>query len=180
MIDNGFDDENISGYPAYENQNIPLSGFHHCKSNSMHQQHLQENSEGLMDEEKIEDQENFDIEKIPNGQSNELIIRPIEGRQTNFYYIKESGGKIGRHSVNEVVIYDESVSRHHAEITFIEGEFYLQDIGSTTGTYIKIEERLPLEPDMILEIGSYQFRVKSILFNKKNLAQGSNMMVDFK
>ena len=103
-----------------------------------------------------------------SGKSNELIIRPIEGRQTNFYYIKEQGGKIGRHSVNEVVIYDESVSRHHAEITFETNEFYLQDIGSTTGTYIKIEERLPLDNDMILEIGSYQFRVKSIFLFKKN------------
>ena len=110
-----------------------------------------------------------------SGKSNELIIRPIEGRQTNFYYIKEQGGKIGRHSVNEVVIYDESVSRHHAEITFEANEFYLQDIGSTTGTYIKIEERLPLENDMILEIGSYQFRVKNLYITKKN----TNMVRNF-
>ena len=113
------------------------------------------------------------------GKASELIIRPIEGKQTNFYYIKESGGKIGRHSVNEVVIYDESVSRHHAEITFMDNEFFLQDIGSTTGTYIKIEERLPLEPGMILEIGSYQFRVKNIVINKKAPNNGSPMMVIF-
>lgn len=59
--------------------------------------------------------------------------------------------------MNEVVIYDESVSRHHAEIIFQENEFYLRDIGSTTGTYIKIVDKIELELGMIIEIGSYQF-----------------------
>jgi len=64
--------------------------------------------------------------------------------------------------MNEVVIYDESVSRHHAEITYHNNEFYLKDIGSTTGTYIKITEKIDLELDMIIEIGSYQFQVTNI------------------
>lgn len=57
--------------------------------------------------------------------------------------------------MNEVVIYDESVSRHHAEIIFENDEFYLRDIGSTTGTYIKIVGKVDLEEGMIIEIGSY-------------------------
>lgn len=72
--------------------------------------------------------------------------------------------------MNEVVIYDESVSRHHAEITYIEGEFYLKDIGSTTGTYIKITQKIELEEDMIIEIGSYQFLVTEIFINLNEYA----------
>ena len=71
-------------------------------------------------------------------QVNELIIQPSEGPQTSFYCIKESGGKIGRHSSNQILILEESISRYHAEIQFKNGEFYLQDIGSTTGTFIKV------------------------------------------
>ena len=70
--------------------------------------------------------------------------------------------------MNEVVIYDESVSRHHAEIMFKEDEFYLRDIGSTTGTYIKIKDKIALQEGMIIEIGSYQFHVSEIVICATN------------
>lgn len=74
--------------------------------------------------------------------------------------------------MNEVVIYDESVSRHHAEINYHDDEFFLRDIGSTTGTYIKIVEKLQLEEGMIIEIGSYQFLVSDIVINDQGLLIG--------
>ena len=43
-----------------------------------------------------------------------------------------------------------------------ENMFYLKDIGSTTGTFIKIEEPMELKENMIIEIGSYQLQVKQI------------------
>jgi pSer/pThr/pTyr-binding forkhead associated (FHA) protein len=61
-----------------------------------------------------------------------------------------------------MVILEESVSRFHAEISFEKNEFYLRDIGSTTGTFIKIMGILMLEEDMIIEMGSNQFLVESI------------------
>ena len=100
----------------------------------------------------------------------EMILQPIEGSQANFFHIKETGGKIGRHSHNQVVILDESVSRNHAEILFKNNEFFLKDIGSTTGTYIKIVNRLQLKVDMIIEIGSYQFIVSEIKIALKGIA----------
>lgn len=78
-------------------------------------------------------------------QVNELIIQPSEGPQTNFFCINEDGGKIGRHSSNQILILEENVSRHHAEILFKENEFYIKDIGSTTGSFIKITQKLVLE-----------------------------------
>ena len=113
----------------------------------------------------------WDIDpKKPSGDEKwlkELILQPIEGSQANFFHIKENGAKIGRHSHNQVVILDESVSRNHAEILFRNNDFFLKDIGSTTGTYIKIISRLQLKVDMIIEIGSYQFIVTHIeIYNK--------------
>ena len=93
----------------------------------------------------------------------ELIIQPADGVQTNnFYCLNEAGGRIGRHSNNEIVILEESVSRHHSEIEFKEGNFYLIDIGSTTGTFIKIQTSLELQEGLILELGSNQFYIEEI------------------
>ena len=95
-------------------------------------------------------------------QDNELIIQPTEGAQTTFYCIKDTGGKIGRHSTNQMVILEESVSRFHAEILFKNNEFYIRDIGSTTGTFLKILSNIALEIGMIIEMGSNQFLVEKI------------------
>lgn len=84
------------------------------------------------------------MEEFQEGKGNELIISYLEGHQNSFYCITEKGGRVGRHSNNEVLIYEESISRYHAEIAFRDNEFYLTDVGSTTGTFIKVQEQLLL------------------------------------
>ncbi len=37
-----------------------------------------------------------------------------------------------------MVILEESVSRFHANIEFYKNDFFIKDVGSTTGTFIKI------------------------------------------
>jgi len=37
-----------------------------------------------------------------------------------------------------MVILEESVSRYHAEILFKNEEFFIKDIGSTTGSFLKV------------------------------------------
>lgn len=94
----------------------------------------------------------------------ELIIRPADGEQANnFYCINEKGGRIGRHSNNEIVILEESVSRYHAIIEYKDDKFYLTDVGSTTGTFIKLLSPLIMEERMIIEMGSNQFYVEKIV-----------------
>lgn len=44
----------------------------------------------------------------------------------------------------------------------------MKDIGSTTGTYIKIIEKIDLEVGMIIEIGSYQFLIEDIYINNNS------------
>jgi diguanylate cyclase (GGDEF)-like protein len=47
--------------------------------------------------------------------------------------------EIGRSSNNDLFIDQESVSRHHARITYTEGKYSLADLGSTNGTFINDE-----------------------------------------
>lgn len=110
-------------------------------------------------------------ENTPENSSGEieLVLQPVEGSQTNFYRFDSKGGKIGRHSSNEMVILDESISRHHAEIFFNDGSFFLKDIGSTTGTFIRIAE-INLKEKMIVEMGSNQFLIEKIS-EKENIIE---------
>ncbi|MFT5302886.1 MAG: sigma-B regulation protein RsbU (phosphoserine phosphatase) [Mariniblastus sp.] len=43
---------------------------------------------------------------------------------------------IGRHPECDIHIDDGSVSRHHAQVTFESGQYYLQDLNSRNGTYL--------------------------------------------
>lgn len=104
----------------------------------------------------------------PARQLNELLIQQSDG-VSSFYCLKEEGAKIGRHSSNKILILEESVSRYHAEIEYEDGQFFIRDIGSTTGTFIKIIDKIELEEvtvgltqGMIIEMGSNQFEVGRI------------------
>ncbi|CAD8120565.1 unnamed protein product [Paramecium sonneborni] len=97
-----------------------------------------------------------------NKFEHQLILQPIEGQQSNFYCVRETGAKIGRHSSNQILILDENISRFHAEIIFQDQIFALKDVGSTTGTFIKIIKSLNLKSDMLIELGSNQFQVLRI------------------
>ena len=44
--------------------------------------------------------------------------------------------RLGRHPDNDVVLRDEAVSRFHAEITCVRGEFNIRDLGSSSGTLV--------------------------------------------
>jgi pSer/pThr/pTyr-binding forkhead associated (FHA) protein len=46
---------------------------------------------------------------------------------------------LGRHTNNDLVITDPSVSRHHAKIEFTDDTFVLLDLDSTFGTFVNQE-----------------------------------------
>ena len=63
---------------------------------------------------------------------------------------------IGRAPENDVVIEDTSVSRTHAEITFVDGEFQLSDSGSSGGTMVEgrsAATTIPLSSGSAVNIG---------------------------
>lgn len=62
--------------------------------------------------------------------------------------------KIGRAETNDIVLpdaeaNDKMVSRHHAEITFSDGQYWVKDLGSRNGTYVNGERLRPQQPKVI-------------------------------
>lgn len=57
---------------------------------------------------------------------------------------------IGRGADNDLVIDNKLVSRHHALVQKIESTFYLQDLGSSNGTFLNGK---PLEAEKYYKIG---------------------------
>jgi len=71
-----------------------------------------------------------------------LLLRVVK---SSFYmpqteWILEPGEYlVGRYPSNEIVLPDPYVSRKHARIFFKDGEWYIEDLGSTNGTYVDNE-----------------------------------------
>ena len=55
--------------------------------------------------------------------------------------VGENGAWFGRHSAsNDIVISESFVSWKHCEVTYQSGDFFIKDLGSTTGTFLMIWE----------------------------------------
>ncbi|MDP6823009.1 MAG: FHA domain-containing protein [Dehalococcoidia bacterium] len=71
--------------------------------------------------------------------------------------LASGGTRVGRGSENDIVIADDGVSRQHAEITFVDGQYCLTDVGSSGGTLVEgsqAQEAVPLESGATLRLGS--------------------------
>lgn len=95
----------------------------------------------------------------------------------NVYIIGDNGAALGRHSAsNDMVISESFVSRRHCEIKYqaprseaeqarrllTDGEstnFFLRDIGSTTGTFIMVRQEIMLKSNMMFQMGLSEFKV---------------------
>ena len=97
-----------------------------------------------------------------------ITLKQIEGQSKTEHNVYTDGSKIGRHSSNDIIIYDESVSRYHAEIFYNpdQQKFLLKDVSSTTGTYLKLQDISELKEEFIIEIGNYQFEVVTVYVHK--------------
>lgn len=69
---------------------------------------------------------------------------------------------IGFGKNNHIHSLQASISEKHALIGYKNNGYFIQDLGSKYGTFIKINHRTLLKYGMILEIGSYQFVVTEI------------------
>lgn len=63
------------------------------------------------------------------------VMVDIEGNTTK-YELKKLRTTIGRHSDNDILIANLTISNHHASITNEGGIFYIQDQDSTNGTFV--------------------------------------------
>jgi hypothetical protein len=61
----------------------------------------------------------------------------VRGEYTGQYFqLSAHGLSLGRGTSNTILLQDRSVSRQHAQLRYAQGRFYLQDLGSQSGTYL--------------------------------------------
>ncbi|KAE9350942.1 hypothetical protein PF008_g6179 [Phytophthora fragariae] len=76
------------------------------------------------------------------------------------------GARGGRHQSNQIISDDPYVSRFHFQVQYdpMEKEYYLQDLGSTTGTFMFLKPDAPkrLHVDDRVKLGDTEFEVSAI------------------
>ncbi len=88
---------------------------------------------------------------------------PAEGamlvnKETNERYsLGQSVSKIGRDKANNISLNNDSyISRHHAWVLFIKGNYFVEDLGSTNGTLLNgdvLSERRQIFPGDRIKFG---------------------------
>ncbi|MDR0515905.1 MAG: FHA domain-containing protein [Fibromonadaceae bacterium] len=82
------------------------------------------------------------------------VLYPEESRQTA--KILESGLLVGRSPLCDLQLTDEFVSGKHCKIFFESKKFFIEDLGSTNGTFIdgtEVKGKSPLEFGQSIQIG---------------------------
>jgi len=81
---------------------------------------------------------------------NESVLKEID--------LDQSDLTIGRKADNQLVIEDSAVSGHHARLVKIQSVFFLEDLGSTNGTYVNEErvDRRQLKDMDVVGIGKHR------------------------
>ena len=74
----------------------------------------------------------------------ELVVKPLHGEAYHFPLEKDVIS-IGRSKRNDLVLADQWLSRHHAELRSDEGDFTIADLESRNGTYVN-SEKLGADP----------------------------------
>jgi hypothetical protein len=64
------------------------------------------------------------------------------GSQAGSWELLRGRTRLGRDSDNHIVLDDERVSLHHALITVRDGVYWLEDLGSTNGTFVGEDQRV--------------------------------------
>jgi pSer/pThr/pTyr-binding forkhead associated (FHA) protein len=99
---------------------------------------------------------------VPNPASSLELIDPAE---SSYYegtsFPLDHYTTIGRHDENSIAIDDGFISGSHAELVFDQGVWWLQDLGSTNGTFVNDQEvrsRVRVSNGDIVQFGRVQFR----------------------
>jgi pSer/pThr/pTyr-binding forkhead associated (FHA) protein len=95
--------------------------------------------------------------------ADENFLKIIEVETGREFPLDQARVRIGRDPRNQVVIDDLYVSRNHAFITFEDGKFWVEDLGSKNGTKLNgahIVDREVLNSGDLLTVGHAEFRVE--------------------
>jgi len=85
---------------------------------------------------------------------------PDTGRQ---FSLEQEVMVLGRQTDSAICLESQAVSRHHARIVRVDDSFFVEDMGSSNGTYLngsRIRDRAPLTEKDTLQIGPYIFGLR--------------------
>lgn len=105
------------------------------------------------------------IDKIDETQEFEIkpdliVQKSISWPEGKIFHII-GGLTIGRSQNSDIVLEDNFVSSAHARIYRLGGDFFIEDLGSTNGTYLndmRIEQPMTLKDGYLLTVGDSIFR----------------------
>jgi len=75
----------------------------------------------------------------------------------------EGAASIGRDSDNQVVVRDSTVSGRHCAVYFRDGRWWVEDLGSTNGTWLndrEVHAPEPVKPGDLLQVGRAAFHLQ--------------------
>lgn len=84
-----------------------------------------------------------------------LVISGIDVAQKE-YSLSTQPVVIGRENANDLVLKDPEMSRRHARITYQGGRYYIEDLGSTNGTFLNdqpVKSQTPLNHGDVIRLG---------------------------
>ena len=64
------------------------------------------------------------------------VLRPLADRSVQDCPVTQSPFRLGRSSDNDMVFRHERVSRHHAEVRYENGGWFVEDVGSANGVFV--------------------------------------------
>ena len=89
-------------------------------------------------------------EKTPDGQASpEIYLRGGGSERTQIRRFRGNEITLGRDFNCECVLPSETVSAHHARLSFHHGQWWLEDLNSTNGTFIngeRVSDRVVVAP----------------------------------
>jgi pSer/pThr/pTyr-binding forkhead associated (FHA) protein len=71
---------------------------------------------------------------------------------------------IGRASTANIVLEEESVSKQHARLTYGDGAFHIEDLGSSNGTFVngkRVHEAQEIHPGDLLRLGAVILKLET-------------------
>jgi hypothetical protein len=102
-----------------------------------------------------------DAGKPPEGERPVLIAEGGGGLRSGVAFALDGSTTIGRSPETDIQIEDQFASSRHARIYERDGYLYIEDMGSTNGTYLngrRLDARELLRADDRIRIGDTEFR----------------------
>jgi len=91
------------------------------------------------------------------------LILSLDGMVIREYPLTKERTTIGRKPHNDIVIDNLAISGEHAMIMTILNDSFLEDLGSTNGTFVRrarVTVPLALENDDLIKVGSVDLRLR--------------------